>query len=54
MPRIPPDVVVVSASGIQSQEQIWSLEAEGVKGFLVGEALMTAADPEEKLRELVI
>jgi len=52
MPRIPPHVVVVSASGIQEPEQIRSLESEGVKAFLIGEALMTARDPEEKLREL--
>ncbi len=53
MPRIPPEVVVVSASGIRSPEQIRSLESAGVRAFLVGEALMTAQDPEEKLRELV-
>jgi len=53
MPRIPSAVVVVSASGIRNQEQIRSLESEGVRAFLVGEALMTATDPEEKLRELV-
>jgi indole-3-glycerol phosphate synthase len=53
MPRIPADVVVVSASGINEPEQVRSLEADGVKAFLVGEALMKAADPEEKLRELV-
>ena len=53
MPRIPSDVVVVSASGIRDREQVRSLEFEGVKAFLVGEALMTATDPEETLRELV-
>lgn len=53
MPRIPSEIVVVSASGIQDPEQIRSLESEGVKAFLVGEALVTATDPEEKLRELV-
>ena len=53
MPRIPSDVVVVSASGINDPEQVRSLESAGVKAFLVGEALMTATDPEEKLRELV-
>jgi len=53
MPGIPSDVVVVSASGIHGPEQVRSLESEGVKAFLVGEALMTATDPEEKLRELV-
>jgi len=53
MPRFPSDVVVVSASGIHEPEKIRSLESEGVRAFLVGEALMTATDPEEKLRELV-
>jgi indole-3-glycerol phosphate synthase len=53
MPRIPSDVVVVSASGIHTQEQITSLEAEGVRAFLIGEALVTADAPEEKLKELV-
>ena len=46
-------LVVVSASGINDPEQIRSLESEGVRAFLVGEALMRANDPEEKLRELV-
>jgi len=53
MVKIPSDVVVVSASGIQTPEQVRSLELKGVKAFLVGEALVTAAAPEEKLRELV-
>jgi indole-3-glycerol phosphate synthase len=53
MPRIPSDVVVVSASGVQTQEQVRSLEAKGVKAFLIGETLVTAADPEGTLRELV-
>lgn len=53
VPRISSDVVVVSASGIQTQEQVRSLESEGVRAFLVGEALVTAEAPEEKLRELV-
>jgi len=53
LPRIPSDVVVVSASGIRNQEQVRSLESKGVKAFLVGEALVTAPAPEEKLRELV-
>ncbi len=53
MPRIPSEVVVVSASGIHGPEQVRSLESEGVRAFLVGEALVTAPDPEKKLRELV-
>jgi indole-3-glycerol phosphate synthase len=52
MERIPGDVVAVSASGIHRPEQIVSLESRGVRAFLVGEALVTAEDPERKLREL--
>ena len=51
--RIPGHVVVISCSGIQRGEQMVGLEAMGVKGFLIGESLVTAADPEAKLRELV-
>jgi len=53
MQRVPEGVTVVSASGIHSPAQIASLASRGVKGFLVGEALVTAPDPEAKLRELV-
>ena len=53
MVRIPSDVVVVSASGIQTPEQVRSLESKGVKAFLVGEALLTATAPDERLKELV-
>lgn len=53
MPRIPSDVTVVSASGIQTRQQVELLESKGVKAFLVGEALVTSTDPEEKLRELI-
>ena len=53
MPAVPSDVVVVSASGIQAEQQICTLEAAGVKAFLIGEALVTASVPEEKLKELV-
>lgn len=53
MPRIPSDVVAVSASGVQTEDQIRSLESKGVRAFLVGEALVTATDPEATLRGLV-
>jgi len=53
MGRIPSDVVVVSSSGIQTRKQVRSLESKGVRAFLVGEALVTATVPEEKLKELV-
>jgi indole-3-glycerol phosphate synthase len=53
MAKIPLGIVAVSASGIQTPEQVRSLESKGVKAFLVGEALVTAGAPEKKLRELV-
>ena len=53
MAHMPEDVVGVSASGIQGAEQILSLELLGVRAFLIGEALVTASDPGEKLREMV-
>ncbi len=53
MPHIPEDVIVVSASGIQTPGHVASLESRGVKAFLIGEALVTSPDPEQKLKELV-
>jgi indole-3-glycerol phosphate synthase len=52
MPLIPKGVLVVSESGIKSQEDIEILKKSGVGAFLVGEALILAPDPEQKLREL--
>jgi len=53
MRSMPPSVLAVSASGIRGRQDIDRLEALGVRAFLVGEALVTSAHPEEKLRELV-
>jgi len=53
MKRMPRDVAAVSASAIHRREQILWLEGLGVRGFLVGEALVTHRDPETRLRELV-
>jgi indole-3-glycerol phosphate synthase len=53
MPLVPPGVVVVCESGIESLEQIRKLEELGVRRFLVGETLMRAPDPGAKLRELL-
>ena len=38
--RIPPDVVLVSESGIRTRSDVERLEAAGVSGILVGETLM--------------
>jgi indole-3-glycerol phosphate synthase len=52
-PAVPPGVVVVCESGIESAAQIRRFEKLGVRAFLVGETLMRAADPGAKLRELL-
>ena len=45
----PAEVILVSESGLQPEE-VRALRAIGYKGFLVGEALMRAADPGAMLR----
>jgi indole-3-glycerol phosphate synthase len=42
--RIPPEVVVVSESGISTRRDVERLEAVGVSAILVGESLMRAQD----------
>lgn len=50
---IPRDKIVVSESGIKSRRDIESLVQAGVNAVLVGETLVTAADPGLKLKELL-
>jgi indole-3-glycerol phosphate synthase len=50
--HVPPEVAVVSESGIEGPERVQSLAREGVAAVLVGEALMRAPDPERALRAL--
>lgn len=50
--HIPDGRLAVAESGIRDRADIETLSALGYNGFLVGEALMRARDPEEKLREL--
>jgi indole-3-glycerol phosphate synthase len=45
----PAEVVLVSESGL-TPDEVRKLHAVGFKGFLVGEALMRAPDPEQQLR----
>ena len=49
----PPDKVMLSESGLQNAESLGRLHALGFRGFLIGEALMRAPDPETALRDLV-
>ena len=43
--RMPAHVVAVAESGLRSREDVDRLAARGYRAFLVGERLMTAADP---------
>jgi len=49
----PSDAVMISESGLHSAEQLRHLRALGFRGFLIGETLMEAGDPEAALRELI-
>ncbi len=42
--RIPPEVVLVSESGIRTRADVLRLEAAGISAILVGESLMRSAD----------
>ncbi|MCH7713666.1 MAG: indole-3-glycerol phosphate synthase TrpC [Chloroflexi bacterium] len=51
-PLVPRGKIIVSESGINSKEDLARLGALGVNAVLVGEALVTAPDVAEKVREL--
>lgn len=51
--RAPRDRVLVLESGVHTRRQVAAAEAAGANAVLVGEALMRAADPGAKVRELV-
>jgi indole-3-glycerol phosphate synthase len=53
-PLIPPDRVVVALSGVNTRDDAERMAAAGVHAVLVGEALMTAKDVREKMREFLI
>jgi len=52
MPDVPAGKTVVAESGISSRAELEELERVGVDAVLIGGALMEAADPEAKTREL--
>jgi indole-3-glycerol phosphate synthase len=52
-PLVPDDVVFVAESAISTRADIEALTDIGVHAALVGEALVTAADPKAKVRELL-
>ena len=51
--RIPDDVTAVAESGFTSSSELAALRQAGYRGFLVGERLMTSADPGKTLRGLL-
>jgi indole-3-glycerol phosphate synthase len=51
--RIPAGITIVSESGIRNGDDLKRLKAAGVHAVLIGEALVTAADPAAKIRELL-
>ena len=49
----PVDVLLISESGLHSPDDLQCLRAAGYHGFLIGETLMRADNPEEALRNLL-
>jgi hypothetical protein len=44
---------MISESGLQNPKSLRHLRELGFRGFLIGEALMRAPDPEEALRNFI-
>lgn len=49
----PPDTILVSESGLRTRDDLMRLQDLGYRGFLIGESLMRANDPEQALRSLL-
>lgn len=49
----PRNALLISESGLRTVEDIRMLRAVGYKGFLIGETLMRAEDPQRTLAELI-
>jgi indole-3-glycerol phosphate synthase len=52
-PLAPPNATVVAESGIFTRDDMLRLERCGVNAVLIGEGVVTAPDPAEKVRELL-
>lgn len=52
LPRVPPDRLLITESGIEDPEGVERLRHAGVSAYLVGGALMAAADPGRELQRL--
>ena len=49
----PRDRIMIAESGLRDAESLRRLHMLGFRGFLIGEALMRATDPEKALRDLI-
>ena len=49
----PPDRIMISESGLKGASDLRRLQTLGFRGFLIGEALMRASDPEAALRDFI-
>ena len=52
-PRVPGSATVVAESGIEERSQVEEMERLGMHAVLIGTALMRAADPSARVRELL-
>jgi indole-3-glycerol phosphate synthase len=52
LPRIPPERIVVTESGILNAEDVELMRGNRVNAFLVGEAFMRADDPGAELAKV--
>ncbi len=50
---MPPTVTAIAESGLYERSQLDDLESRGIRGFLIGEALMAAPDPGKALAALL-
>lgn len=51
-PLAPSGATLISESGLSNAEELKWLNSLGYRGFLIGESLMRAGDPDELIREL--
>ena len=54
LPRVPSQRIVITESGILSRDDVRRMQAAGINTFLVGEALVRAADPGAALIDLFL
>jgi indole-3-glycerol phosphate synthase len=52
-PELPAGMPMIAESGFQTRDEVLAAAAAGARAVLVGEALMTAAEPGAKVRELL-